>query len=51
MLENIFDVILLVSVRAGHLYFCLPPEGQEEVNLLFVVLVVVLLGIISFFFH
>ena len=25
--------------------FCLPPEGQEEVNL------VVLVGIISFFFH
>ena len=29
--------------------FCLPPEGQEEVNLL--VVLVVLLGIISFFFH
>ena len=32
--------------------FCLPPEGQEELNLLLVVLVVVLLlGIISFFFQ
>ena len=30
--------------------FCLPPEGQEVVNLL-VLLVVVVLGIISFFFH
>ena len=28
--------------------FCLPPEGQEVVNL---VLLVLLLGIISFFFH
>ena len=31
--------------------FCLPPEGQEEVNLLVVVNVVLLPGIISFFFH
>ena len=32
--------------------FCLPPEGQEEVNLLVVVGVgVVVVGIISFFFH
>ena len=31
-------------------HFCLPPEGQEEVNLL-VVLLLVVLGIISFFFH
>ena len=32
--------------------FCLPPEGQEELNLLLVlVVVVVLVGIISFFFH
>ena len=38
-----------VSHRAGS--FCLPPEGQEEVNLVFLVLVVVVLGIISFFFH
>ena len=30
--------------------FCLPPEGQEEVNLL-VVGVGVVIGIISFFFH
>ena len=29
--------------------FCLPPEGQEELNLL--LLVLLLVGIISFFFH
>ena len=29
-------------------YFCLPPEGQEVVNL---VVLVVVVGIISFFFH
>ena len=30
--------------------FCLPPEGQEEANIV-VVVVVVLVGMISFFFH
>ena len=33
-------------------FFCLLPEGKEELNLLvLVVLVLVFVGIISFFFH
>ena len=32
-------------------HFCLPPEGQEVVNLVLLVLLVLLVGIISFMFH
>ena len=37
-----------LGIWVKKLYFCLLPEGQEEVNLLLVVLVV---GIISIFLH
>ena len=44
--EDVVEEFYVDSYRSGH--FCLPPEGQEEVNLL---ILVVVLGIISFFFH
>ena len=44
--EDLVEEFYVDSYRSGH--FCLPPEGQEEVNLL---VLVVVLGIISFFFH
>ena len=41
----------LKQVGDNNRSFCLPPEGQEVVNLLILVLVLLGVGIISFFFH
>ena len=41
-----FGMAIVSGIKSALVNFCLPPEGQEVVNLL-----VVLGGIISFFFH
>ena len=38
------------QIRSWH-GFCLPPEGQEVVNLVLVLVLLLGVGIISFFFH
>ena len=53
LVTNSIPLSWLLTIKAWFkkVGFCLPPEGQEEVNLLVLVLLIVLvLGIISFLF-
>ena len=50
LIKDIVDGLVTTFKSLFLIFFCLPPEGWEVVNLV-VLVVLVLVGIISFFFH